>query len=68
MIDIVISDELGDKCPGMALGVIQCNVKNTSFNEDLWEEIKKTSIEIRNSFKLEEIKNQPNIAATRTSL
>jgi DNA/RNA-binding domain of Phe-tRNA-synthetase-like protein len=66
MVDIVISNELGDKCPGMALGVIQCNVKNTSFNEDLWEEIKKTSIEIRNCIILEEIKNQPNIAATRT--
>ena len=66
MVEIVISDELGEKCPGMALGIIQCSVQNTPFNEELWNEIRKTSTEIRNNFKLEEIKNQPNIAATRT--
>lgn len=66
MVEIVISDELGEKCPGMALGIIQCSVQNTHFNEELWNEIRKTSTEIRNNFKLEEIKNQPNIAATRT--
>ncbi len=65
MIDIVITDELGGKCPGMALGIMQCNVRNTSFDENLWKEIQDISIRIKKDFKLEDIKNQPNIAATR---
>jgi len=62
---IKLSDELKQKAPQMALGIIQCKVSNTSFNPELWEEIKKVTMEVRQNQTFEGIKDQPQIAATR---
>jgi DNA/RNA-binding domain of Phe-tRNA-synthetase-like protein len=67
MIKISISKELKDKCPDLVLGEIFCEVENTEFNEGLWEEINKVTLEIRNNLTFEKIKDQPVIKATRVA-
>ena len=65
MLQATILPELGEKCKNMALGHILCNVVNTKYNEDLWEEIQEIQEEIRLDFEMHTIKNQINIEATR---
>lgn len=57
--------ELGDRCPGIIFGQIQCAVANTKFNKELWEEINCLQSDIRAKHSFETIRNQPNIKATR---
>ncbi|MFA6404040.1 MAG: phenylalanine--tRNA ligase beta subunit-related protein [Salinivirgaceae bacterium] len=63
---IKLSNDLKQKVPQMALGIIQCKVSNTAFNPELWEEIQKVTLEVRENLTFEAIKDQPQIAATRT--
>lgn len=65
MIQSTILPELGNCCPEMALGQIQCKVINTPINKDLWEEIAILQDEIRKNYQLDTIKHQLQIAATR---
>lgn len=65
LIVIKLSEELKQKAPKMALGVIQCNVSNSLHNPELWEEIQKVTLEVRQKLTFEGIKDQPQIAATR---
>ncbi len=65
MLAVKIGKELKEKRPGMALGVILCEVSNTRRDERLWEEIEQVCQRIRQEYTLENIKHQPNIAATR---
>lgn len=51
--------------PVMKIGVIECKVVNSVFNVELWEEITKLIGELKVSESFEDIKNQPQIAATR---
>jgi len=44
-ISIKISEDLKQKAPKMALGVIQCCVSNSQFNAELWQEIQKVTVE-----------------------
>lgn len=62
---ISISEELKEKCPELVLGEIFCDVENTEYNEGLWEEIQKVTLEIRSTLTFEKIKEQPVIKATR---
>ncbi len=63
--EIVISKLLKDKNPNMALGTIVCRVDNTKFNKLLWDEIEKTSQQVKDNYTIETIKTNPQIAATR---
>ncbi len=65
MLNISISEELKEKCPDLILGEIICEVENTDFNEGLWTEIEKVTLEIRNSLSFDTIKKHPVIMATR---
>ena len=65
MIKTFILPELGKHCPQIALGQIQCIVKNSLHNNILWNEIEDQQLYIRNSFNFDTIKEQPNIKATR---
>lgn len=63
--EINILPELKEKCPGMALGTIQCNVKNSPYKHSLWREIEEVSQQIQSQYKLETIKTNKMITATR---
>jgi DNA/RNA-binding domain of Phe-tRNA-synthetase-like protein len=62
---IFIGKELHDKCPGMVLGTIECEVENTVFNKDLWEEIEIQTHHIKKNYRIDEVKNNNRIDATR---
>lgn len=64
-IDIKILPELKEKMPSMALGTILCEVVNTPHKSFLWKEIEKVSTDIRNEYKMETIKSNKQIEATR---
>lgn len=49
----------------MALGIIECQVTNTDYDPQLWEEIHQVTNHVRASLTFETIKDQPRIAATR---
>ncbi|MDC0584418.1 phenylalanine--tRNA ligase beta subunit-related protein [Bacteroidales bacterium] len=63
--NISISSELKEKMPHMALGTIICEVENSEFTDDLWKQIKQESENIRSHYKLETIKTNKMIDATR---
>lgn len=63
--DIKILPELKEKMPGMALGTIQCTVKNSPYKHSLWKEIEEVSQQIQSQYTLETIKNNKMITATR---
>lgn len=65
MIQVKIGDELKAKNNIMALGVLECNVQNTQFDEGLWKEISDLTNEIRTSQTPDSIKDHPQILATR---
>lgn len=62
---ITIDPDLKAKMPGMALGTIQCNIKNSAYSQALWQQIEKVSNEIRQEYTLENIKDNKMITATR---
>ena len=65
MIEVSIGQELKAVNAGMALGVMECRVRNTEYNADLWGEIAALTAQIRANLTFEAIKEQPQIAATR---
>lgn len=65
MIEIGISPEFSSKWPSMVLGCIECNVIVQIQNENLWEKIDETCLEIESSLKVEEISEVPSISSTR---
>ncbi len=63
--EIKISEELKSKNPDMALGTITCEVTNSHYNQQLWEEIESISEQLCQEYILETIKNNKQITATR---
>jgi DNA/RNA-binding domain of Phe-tRNA-synthetase-like protein len=49
----------------MALGTIQCNLKNSPYKHSLWREIEEVSAQIQSEYQLETIKSNKMITATR---
>ena len=67
MINIRCSEEIKWACPefkGMALEV---TVTNTPYNESLWKEIERFSVEYRAKYTVDSIKEMSAIQATRTA-
>jgi DNA/RNA-binding domain of Phe-tRNA-synthetase-like protein len=65
-IGVHISAELQNINPSMALGIIECRVQNSDHNGELWTEIQEITQKVRESLTFESIKDQPQIAATRS--
>lgn len=63
--NVNISSDLKSKNPNMVLGTLLCDVKNSAYSTELWQEIEKVSEDIRNKYVLETIKENPQITATR---
>jgi DNA/RNA-binding domain of Phe-tRNA-synthetase-like protein len=62
---IEISKKISQVCPQIQLGIIQCEVKNSASNSELWKEIDQEIGSIFTKLTLEEINKRPEIEATR---
>lgn len=65
MFEIKISQEIKDACPVFAGVAVYAKVRNTPFSEGLWTEIEAFTEELTTNSRIEDIKLQPVIAATR---
>lgn len=65
-IDVRIGAELQKINPSITLGVVECQVSNSCHNGELWNEIQVITRKLRENLTFESIKNQPQIAATRS--
>lgn len=62
---ISTSEKITAKLPRLQLAVISCRLKNTDYNELLWQKIDNVTSEIRQESDFEQIKNQPHIKACK---
>lgn len=65
LVRISVSDEIYDVCPEFVLGVIECKVVNSNFDQGLWAEIHAEEAKIAQTLKMEEVNKIPTILATR---
>lgn len=65
MFEIKVSQEIKKACPVFAGVAVYAAVKNTAFSEGLWEEIHAFTEQLTTTTQMEDIKQQPVIAATR---
>lgn len=65
MFEIKVSEEIKKACPAFAGAAVYAEVKNTPYCEGLWAEIDEFTGWLTSSTRMEDIKNQPVIAATR---
>lgn len=65
MFDIQCSEEIKMACPEFKGAAIEATVKNSPYCEELWREIGRFTIEYRNRYNVDSIKDMPSIQATR---
>ena len=65
MKEIIISQDIKTKLPGLTLGCIECDVVISEENNELWREIEATCGLIGHSGELAEVGSQPSIRASR---
>lgn len=65
MFTITVSEEIKQLCPDFAGVAVYAKVVNTPFCESLWEEINIYTQELTSTTRIEDIKLQPAIGATR---
>ncbi|MDD4432953.1 MAG: phenylalanine--tRNA ligase beta subunit-related protein [Parabacteroides sp.] len=63
--NISVSEQIYQACPRLRLGIISCDVVNTSSDEALWEEIAAEEESLRLSMRMEEIARRIPIYETR---
>jgi DNA/RNA-binding domain of Phe-tRNA-synthetase-like protein len=64
-VDIKISAVLKEINSVMVMGIIECDVTNTNYSIELWNEIQQITVQLRQSLTFDEIKDHPVISATR---
>ena len=62
---VIITEEIKSKLPNLQLAVISCQVKNSDYNENLWQQIESIGTSIRQESHFDQIKNQFNIKACK---
>lgn len=65
-LSISISKEIEEVCPEFHVAAINCKVKNSPFNKELWNEIDQFISQFVKNNKMGDIKNIKTINATRT--
>lgn len=65
MINISVSEEIKSICPDFAGAAIYAKVKNSQYNTALWEQINNFAAKYKDTYKIEDIKKNRVIAATR---
>lgn len=62
---LTISPTISEKCPGLVLGVIECEVRNSLSDIRLWEEMDAEIAHFRATTPMDQINKRTTIAATR---
>lgn len=65
MLQIKCSEEIKSACPEFKGMALEATVKNSSYCEELWEEIERFTIKYRELYNVDSIKDMPSIQATR---
>lgn len=65
MVQISISEEITQACPGLHVIALTARVKNSHSDDCLWQEITRVSEAVRSSFRIEDINKWEPIYATR---
>jgi len=63
--NIIVSQEIEQVCPGFVGASVEAQVKNTPYCEALWEEMRRLGEKCRGELTTESLKDLPSIAATR---
>lgn len=67
MIHIQCSEEIKQVCPEFRGMALEAMVTNTSYSDELWQEIERFTMEYREKYTVDSIKEMPSIQATRTA-
>lgn len=67
MIHIQCSEEIKQACPEFRGMALEAMVTNTSYSDELWQEIERFTLEYREKYTVDSIKEMPSIQATRTA-
>jgi len=67
MIHIQCSEEIKRACPEFKGMALEATVANTPYSESLWKEIERFTLEYREKYTVDSIKEMPSIQATRTA-
>ena len=62
---IEVLPEIKALCPALTLGIIECKITNSDYNEKLWQAINTASNTLRQQLSISDIKKNPIIEATR---
>ena len=65
MYKITVSEDLREKCPQYRGAAVYAQVKNTTYDQGLWDEINRFTEQLRTTETTESIKQQPAIVSTR---
>lgn len=63
--NIIVSDEIEQVCPGFVGACVDARVTNSAFNQALWDEIHALGSRLRATLTTESVKQLSSIAATR---
>lgn len=62
---VIVSDEIESVCPGFVGAAVEAQVKNSPYQEALWQEIGTWGVKYKRELTPESLKDMPGIAATR---
>lgn len=65
MIQIIVSQEIRERCPEFVGTAVMASVENTASSIPLWQEIERSISDYRARFTIDSIKEMPSIQATR---
>ncbi len=66
-INVVVSDEIRAACPDFTGCMVRAQIKNTTYNAELWQEIEEETSRLAAEYTTESIKQISGIAATRSA-
>lgn len=64
-LSVQISSSIASLLPHVVIGLLQCKVSNTSYNDELWTDIQDYSKQFKQTYQLADINQRETIAATR---
>ncbi|HNZ84850.1 MAG: hypothetical protein KA995_01865 [Paludibacteraceae bacterium] len=64
-LSVQISSSIASLLPHVVIGLLQCKVSNTSYNDELWTDIEDYSKQFKQTYQLADINQRETIAATR---
>jgi len=65
MVTINVSEDIRQRCPEFVGTAVFASVRNTEYNEELWQEINRFIADYRQRYTADSLKEMPSIQATR---